>query len=264
MVEFTLEHAADRGGGLRRAVPARRSAPRSVVAGEDFRFGHRRRGDLDLLRGLGFEVRTGAAARGRVLVGRSATCSTRARSDAAARAARPAARGRGDGRRGRRARRARSASRPRTSPPTRRCSCRCTASTRASHGGHQGAAISIGDEPALRRRRAADRGLPARLRRRSLRQAAGRRALAAPPRRAGVRQRAGADRPDRPRRRGDRAGRAARLVVAAQLQSRAGRKRRGALHVTSATVDRRDCPQCRSAADRQPGRRAATRLTPPK
>ena len=28
-----------------------------VVAGEDFRFGHRRRGDLDLLRGLGFDVR---------------------------------------------------------------------------------------------------------------------------------------------------------------------------------------------------------------
>jgi riboflavin kinase/FMN adenylyltransferase len=30
---------------------------RVVVAGEDFRFGHRRRGDLDLLRELGFETR---------------------------------------------------------------------------------------------------------------------------------------------------------------------------------------------------------------
>jgi riboflavin kinase/FMN adenylyltransferase len=28
-----------------------------VVAGEDFRFGHKRRGDLDLLRGVGFDVR---------------------------------------------------------------------------------------------------------------------------------------------------------------------------------------------------------------
>jgi riboflavin kinase/FMN adenylyltransferase len=31
---------------------------RPVVAGDDFRFGHRRRGDLALLRGLGFEVET--------------------------------------------------------------------------------------------------------------------------------------------------------------------------------------------------------------
>src|SRR5206468_677760 len=29
-----------------------------VVAGRDFRFGHRRRGDLDLLRGLGFDARS--------------------------------------------------------------------------------------------------------------------------------------------------------------------------------------------------------------
>ena len=72
------------------------------------------------------------------------------------------------------------------------------------------------DEPALRRRRAADRGLPARLRGRSLRPAAGRRALAAAPRRARVRERAGADRPDRARRRGDRAGRAAELSLVTQ------------------------------------------------
>ena len=43
--------------------------------------------------------------------------------------------------------------------------------------GHR-AAISIGDEPALRRRRAAGRGVPARLRRRPVRPAARRRALA--------------------------------------------------------------------------------------
>ena len=29
-----------------------------VIAGEDFRFGHRRRGDLELLRGLGFDARS--------------------------------------------------------------------------------------------------------------------------------------------------------------------------------------------------------------
>ena len=45
---------------------------------------------------------------------------------------------------------------------------RATASTPARARGHR-AAISIGDEPALRRRRAADRGVPARLRRRPLR-----------------------------------------------------------------------------------------------
>jgi riboflavin kinase/FMN adenylyltransferase len=35
----------------------RPTGTRVVVAGEDFRFGHRRRGDLELLRGLGFETR---------------------------------------------------------------------------------------------------------------------------------------------------------------------------------------------------------------
>ena len=65
------------------------------------------------------------------------------------------------------------------------------------------AAISIGHEPPLRRYGAADRGAPARLRRRSVRPAARRGALGAPARRAGVRERGGARRADRPRRRGD-------------------------------------------------------------
>jgi riboflavin kinase/FMN adenylyltransferase len=57
LVEFTLEtqrleaedFAAEYLGGI---------GARVVVAGEDFRFGHRRRGDLDLLRTLGFDART--------------------------------------------------------------------------------------------------------------------------------------------------------------------------------------------------------------
>ena len=58
-------------------------------------------------------------------------------------------------------------------------------------------------QPALRRRRAARRGVPARLRGRPLRAAARRRAVGAPPRRGGVRERGRARRADRARRRGD-------------------------------------------------------------
>jgi riboflavin kinase / FMN adenylyltransferase len=56
VVEFTLDtqriEAEEFAEGNLRALGAE-----IVVAGEDFRFGHRRRGDLDLLRGLGFDVR---------------------------------------------------------------------------------------------------------------------------------------------------------------------------------------------------------------
>jgi riboflavin kinase / FMN adenylyltransferase len=56
VVEFTLDtqriEAEDFAERYLRAIGAE-----PVVAGEDFRFGHKRRGDLDLLRGLGFDVR---------------------------------------------------------------------------------------------------------------------------------------------------------------------------------------------------------------
>ena len=62
-----------------------------VVAGEDFRFGTRRQGDLALLRSLGFDVADGAAARGR-LVDADPRAPARRRRRGARRAARPARR----------------------------------------------------------------------------------------------------------------------------------------------------------------------------
>jgi riboflavin kinase / FMN adenylyltransferase len=56
VVEFTLDtqriEAEDFAEQYLRAM-----GTELVIAGEDFRFGHKRRGDLDLLRGLGFDVR---------------------------------------------------------------------------------------------------------------------------------------------------------------------------------------------------------------
>jgi riboflavin kinase/FMN adenylyltransferase len=56
VVEFTLDtqriEAEDFAESYLRGMGAE-----VVVAGEDFRFGHKRRGDLELLRGLGFDVR---------------------------------------------------------------------------------------------------------------------------------------------------------------------------------------------------------------
>ncbi len=56
VVEFTLELARLSPEEFARAVLAR-IGTELVVAGEDFRFGHGRSGDLDLLERLGFEVR---------------------------------------------------------------------------------------------------------------------------------------------------------------------------------------------------------------
>ena len=192
-------HAADRGGGLRRAVPARdRRRARWSPA--------RTSGSVTSGEAISTCCAVSASTCDRCRCSRAcprrpyATCSTRAASTRPPRCWAGHPRWTGRWSRATRAG-ARSAFPPRTSPPTPCCSCLCTASTPGSRQVPKYRAESSGldrDEPALRRRRAADRGLPARLRRRSLRQAPGRRAVAAPPRRGGVRQRAGADRPDRP------------------------------------------------------------------
>ena len=217
-LERRLELLADarRGGDARRRVHAGRrrarrprSSPRSylaaigaelVVAGEDVPLRARTgSGDLALLErarlrdaassphveGVSSTRHPPARGRGR-RARRGARCSAgRSRSRAwSSRAMRAAAR---------------SASRPRTCASSRRCSCRafgiyagCRA--RAPRGGLDRR------QPALRRRRAPDRGLPARLRGRPLRAAARRRALGAPARRGRVRERGRARRADRARR----------------------------------------------------------------
>ena len=70
-------------------------------------------------------------------------------------------------------------------------------------------------EPALRGLGAPGRGVPPRLRGRSLRPAGGRRALGPPPRRGRVPERGRTDRPDRPRRRADATVDASRPVTGA-------------------------------------------------
>jgi riboflavin kinase/FMN adenylyltransferase len=57
VVDFTLETQRLEGEDFARQYLAAIGA-QVVVAGEGFRFGHRRRGDLELLRGLGFDART--------------------------------------------------------------------------------------------------------------------------------------------------------------------------------------------------------------
>ena len=143
-----------------------------VVAGEDFRFGRKRRGDLELLRSLGHEVRVVPRLAG-VLVVRDQASAPRGRR---ARRRQPpgASAGARRRRRARRpARRHARLSRPPTSRSTRACSCRATASTRAPRAVRT-AAVPRGDvdrhEPALRRPGAADRAVPARLRGRPVRQ----------------------------------------------------------------------------------------------
>ena len=157
-----------------------------------------RGGDLALLERLGLRTPVVAAGRGRLVDARSGGCSRRRRARRGALLGRPAevegivvAATRAA---------ARSGSRPRISASSGTCSCR-------AFGIYAGlrARPSRRDldrrQPALRRRRAARRGVPARLRGRPLRAAARRRALAAAPRRGGVRERGGARRADRARRR---------------------------------------------------------------
>ena len=115
VVEFTPELAAARARGVRRARTCAAIGAEVVVAGEDFRFGRGRSGDLELLERLGFDVRAGAARRGRLVDARSASSLREGDVAGAARAARPPARGRGHRRRRGRSAAARSAFRPRTS-----------------------------------------------------------------------------------------------------------------------------------------------------
>ena len=186
---------------------ARRTCARSaavVVAGADFRFGRRRRGDLELLERLGFEVLRRAAARGRLL-DRDPPLAARGRRDDGRADARPARRSSTGSSSAATSAAARSATRRRTSRSSRRCSCP-RYGIYAGRGARPPGRDLDRHESALRRRGAADRAVPARLRRRSLRPAARRRAVGAAPRRAGVRERAGADRPDRARRRSDAKG----------------------------------------------------------
>ena len=112
-----------------------------VVAGEDFRFGRGRAGDLDLLEALGFDVAPGAARRGR-LVEPDPPAARDGRGRRRGAAARPAARGRGDRRRRRRARR--HARLPDREPRRRAASCSSprTGSTPAQAGEHRAASRS--------------------------------------------------------------------------------------------------------------------------
>ena len=98
VVEFTLDtqriEAKDFAEQYLRAIGAE-----VVVAGEDFRFGHKRRGDLDAAARSRLRRATGAAARGRVLVGRPPPAPRGPRGRGRCTAG-PATRGRRDGGRG--------------------------------------------------------------------------------------------------------------------------------------------------------------------
>ena len=111
----------------------------------DFRFGRKRRGDLELLEQLGYEVRAGAAARGR-LVDRDPAAPARGRGAGGGAPARPAA---GARRHRRRRRPARRHARLSDGEPRGRsggCSCRAYGIYAGSALDHR-AAISIGTNP---------------------------------------------------------------------------------------------------------------------
>ena len=165
-----------------------------VVAGGDFRFGHGRSGDLELLERIGFEVRTAPEVAG---VSSSAIRALVEDGDVAGAAALLGRPPELDGvvvpgeRRG-----------GTLGYPTANLGVDSNLLVprfgiyAGAARGHR-AAVSIGDEPALRRHGAPDRALPARLRRRPLRAAPRGGSVAAPARRARVPERGGADRADR-------------------------------------------------------------------
>ena len=169
---------------VRAATTSARSAPRSSSCGDRLSLRPPARSGDSPARRLGFGARDGPARRRRVV-----DAHPRAREGdvrGAARAARAAVRGGGRRRRGR----------PRGGTlgfPTANLARRADLLVPA-FGIYAGAALDQprGDvdrrQPALRRRRAEGRGVPARLRRRPLRRAPRRRALGAPPRRGGVRR----------------------------------------------------------------------------
>ena len=199
VVEFTPESRGAGAGGVRARLPrgARRGGRRRRVG---FRFGRRRSGDLDLLRALGLDARqvplvegvsstrSGARPRGR---GRRGCTAARAPVRARRRPSSRATSAEG-----------RSASRRRTCGSTPELLVPRVRDLRGRGRRPPGRGLDR-RQPALRRLRAADRGLPARLARATSTANGSCSSSGAAARRAGVRERGRARRADRPRRRRD-------------------------------------------------------------
>ena len=172
-----------------------------VAAGETFRFGRGRSGDLDLLERMGFDVRrvplvenvSSSHMRQLLAIGDVV--------DAAALLGRPPE---VDGTVVRGERRGGGLGFPTANLALRPVSCCPADGVYAGEALGRRAAISIGTNPAFRRRGAPRRGPSARLRRGPVRLAARRLALGAAARAGGVRLRGGARRGDRRRRRAHR------------------------------------------------------------
>ena len=210
VVEFTLELARLEPEQFVEQV-LRPIEAEVVVAGADFRFGHGRKGDLELLRSLGFDVRPVPLVEG-VSSSRDPRPRSCGRRRGRGEAPRPARRGRGNGRRGGGARRdARVSDRkPRRAARAARTGQRDLRRRRSAGTARQSRSARTPTTAA----RAPRRGAPARLLRRPLRTAARRRALAAPAGRAGLRDGERANPADRARRRVDAQGALVQLNAA--------------------------------------------------